>query len=201
MNMSVWNAPSTWSAALLVRPQPGEITEVVGRLGSGRTSVLIRWLGDVTCAGRAAALVDTDDTFDATTAAHAGIDLRRLLWVRCGGRRDVALRATDLLVHCPGFALIALDTGEVAPRLPLTAAFRLKLAARCADTALVILGRRRIAGSSATVAIETAREALLWSGSGSRHTVLAGMRTCLHLVRRQGAGHGRGRSRALTLGA
>jgi hypothetical protein len=197
MNMSV-KTPST-SSSLPASPRPGEITEIVGRLGSGRTSVLIAWLGEATRAGRAVALVDTDDTFDTVTAAHAGIDLRRLLWVRCGGRRDVALRAADLLIRCRGFAVVALDTGEVAPRLTLTGAFRLKLAARSAETAVVILGRRRITGAGATVALETVRDALEWSGPGPRRTVLRGMRTRLHLVRRSGAGHVD--DRIITLGA
>jgi hypothetical protein len=199
MDMSVWNAPSTSAALLPVCPPPGEITEIVGRLGSGRTSVVLAWLGATTRARGVVALVDVDDTFDVVTARRAGIDLSRLLWVRCGGRRDVALRATDLLVRCPGFAMIVLDTGEVAPHVPLTAGFRLKLAARSTDTALVILGRRRIAGASATLAFETVRDALVWSGPGARRTVLAAMRIDLHLVRWKGAGPGH--TRRVSFGA
>src|ERR1041384_2818545 len=82
----------------------GEITEIVGRLSSGRTSLLISALRRTTRAGGAAALVDVDDAFDAVGAARAGVDLSRLLWVRCGRRRDLALRAADLHVRCPGFA-------------------------------------------------------------------------------------------------
>jgi hypothetical protein len=121
-----WDATSV--TARIVRP--GAITEVVGRLSSGRTSVLTTCLRDLTRAGAVVALVDADQAFDPASAAHAGLDLRRLLWVRCEGRRDVALRATDLLVRCPGFALIGLDVGESPPRLPLAGAFRLKLALR-----------------------------------------------------------------------
>src|SRR5687767_1031356 len=104
----------------------GEITEIVGRLSSGRTSLLITALRRATRAGAAVALVDVDDVFDAVGAARAGVELGRLLWVRCGGRRDHALRAVDLLARCPGFAVVALDLGELAPRMPLTAAFRLR---------------------------------------------------------------------------
>src|SRR5262245_15764816 len=64
-------------------PRRGEITEVVGRLSSGRTSLVRTWLADVTARGGATALVDADDTFDPSSGARAGIDLRRLLWVRC----------------------------------------------------------------------------------------------------------------------
>lgn len=176
---------STWF------PRRGEVTEVVGRLSSGRTSLVVAWLADATARGGVVAVVDADDTFDPTSAARAGVDLRRLLWVRCGGRRDAALRATDLLVRCPGFAVIVLDTGEVPPRVTLTAAFRLRLAARRAETALVILARRRVAGAGATLAIETAVDGLDWSGPGRRPTRLAGLRTVLQVVRPHAAGHPR----------
>src|SRR5688572_31157642 len=76
--------------------QRGKITEIVGPLGSGRTSLLVRLLREVTMGGGAAALVDADATFDAVTAARAGVALDRLLWVRCAGRRDVAVAAVDL---------------------------------------------------------------------------------------------------------
>ena len=33
---------------------------------------------------------------------------RRALWVRCARRYHTALTVTDLLVHCPGFAVVAL---------------------------------------------------------------------------------------------
>jgi hypothetical protein len=132
--------------------RPGAITEVVGRLSSGRTSLLLACLRDHTRAGAVVALVDADQAFDPGSAARAGIDLRRLLWVRCGGRRDVALRATDLLARCPGFALIGLDVGESPPRLPLAGAFRLKLAVRRSGAALLVVSARRITGAAATLA-------------------------------------------------
>src|SRR3989449_3216939 len=130
-------------------------------------TTLFRSLRDTTRRGAIAALVDTDQAFDPASAARAGVDLRRLLWVRCSGRRVAALRAADLLVRCPGFALVGLDLGETPPRLPLTLAFRLRLAARRTGTALVILAGRRIAGPGASLALRTTRRALEWTGPAS----------------------------------
>jgi hypothetical protein len=169
--------------------QRGKITEIVGPLGSGRTSVLVTLLRDVTAAGGAAALVDADATFDPVIGARAGVVLERLLWIRCDGRRDAAVAALDLLGRCPGFAMVALDAGETPPRLTLTQAFRLRQAARRADVALVLLGRHRVAGAGAAFAVRTRREALAWAGPGRRPTRLVGMRTALHVVRNQGAGY------------
>ena len=168
-------------------PRCGEITEIVGRVSSGRTSLCLRWLAEITGRGGVAALVDTDHTFDPVSAERVGIDLGRLLWVRCRSRRETALRATDALVRCPGFALVVLDTGEVPPRLASTAAFRLKLAVRRSDIALVILTRRRLSGAAATVAIETVQAGLEWSGRCPRR--LDGLRISVHRLRPQAARH------------
>jgi hypothetical protein len=178
-------APPASITARVVRP--GAITEVVGRLSSGRTSVLMACLRDLTRAGAVVALVDADHAFDPGSAERTGLDLRRVLWVRCGGRRDVALRATDLLVRCPGFALIGLDVGESPPRLPLTRAFRLKLAVRRSGAALLVVGARRITGAGASLALESARQALTWSGPGATPTRLARMRSHLCVLRGLGS--------------
>jgi hypothetical protein len=165
---------------------PGEITEIVGPLSSGRTSLFVACLADATGAGGVTALVDADDVFDPAGAARAGVDLRRLLWVRCGGRRDAALRATDLLVRCPGFTLVGLDLGERVPRLPAATAFRLRLAARRARVALLVLGRRRLTGAGAALALETARGAVEWAGPASRPTRLARIAGETRVVRARG---------------
>src|SRR5215470_562072 len=168
-----------------VAPIRGEITEIVGRPSSGRTSYLLACLSDVVSQGETAALVDAEETFDPRSAARAGIDLRRLLWVRCGSDRGVALRAADMLVRCPGFALVALDLGERVRRLPTTAAFRLKFAVRRTDVALLIVGRRRLTGSSAALAVETLREGIEWAGPGPAPTRLARVRTTTRILRAQ----------------
>ena len=163
-----------------------EITEIVGDLSSGRTSLFVACVREVTRRGAVVALVDTDETFDPEDAAGAGVDLRRLLWVRCGGRRDVALRAADLLVRCPGFGLVGLDLGERPPRIPLALAFRLRLTVRRLGTTLLILANRRITGPGAALALKTVRRALQWGGPGSVPTRLAGVRTAVEVLRRRG---------------
>jgi hypothetical protein len=161
----------------------GEITEICGRLSSGRTSLLISALRRATRAGAAAALVDADDAFDALGAARAGVDLSRVLWVRCGRRRDLALRAVDLLARCPGFAVVAVDFGELAPRLSLSTAFRLRLAVRRSRVALVVLSSRRIAGAGAALAVETVQANVDWAGPARAVTRLTRLRARVSIVR------------------
>src|SRR5271155_2014689 len=61
----------------------GCLTEICGPASSGRTSVLLFALARATQRGEVCALVDASDTFDPTSAAAAGMEMSRLLWVRC----------------------------------------------------------------------------------------------------------------------
>ena len=165
----------------------GAITEIVGRPSSGRTSLFRACFSAITRAGGVAALVDADGVFDPAGAAAAGVDLPRLLWIRGGGRRDVALRATDLLVRCPGFALIGLDLGEHPPRLSLASAFRWRVAVRRTETALVILSARRVVEQGAALAVRTVQGGLRWTGPGREATRLSSLRSEVQVLRREGA--------------
>lgn len=61
----------------------GALTEVCGRASSGRTSVLLSLLARMTQTGEVCALVDASDSFDPRGAEEAGVELKRVLWVRC----------------------------------------------------------------------------------------------------------------------
>jgi hypothetical protein len=60
----------------------GCLTEICGPASSGRTSVLVAALAAATQREEACVLVDTTDAFDPLSAA--GVQFKRLLWVRCG---------------------------------------------------------------------------------------------------------------------
>ena len=62
----------------------GCLTEICGTASSGRTSVLLFVLARATQRGEVCALVDASDAFDPASAAAAGMEMSRLLWVRCG---------------------------------------------------------------------------------------------------------------------
>jgi hypothetical protein len=68
----------------------GAITEMVGPECSGRTSLALSFLARVTQAANVCAWIDVSDVFDPESAATAGVDLSRLLWVRCGARAHKA---------------------------------------------------------------------------------------------------------------
>jgi recombination protein RecA len=62
----------------------GAISELVGPECSGRTSVALSFLAQMTQAGKVCSWIDVANTFDPASAAATGVDLTRLLWVRCG---------------------------------------------------------------------------------------------------------------------
>ena len=122
----------------------GCLTEIFGPASSGRTSLLLSLLGQVTDRGEVCALIDATDSFDPASAQSAGVDLKRVLWVRCGKssssflvprqkaledsfeKRETrnaidrgvenALKVADFLLQAGGFGLIVMDLAGVPPQ-------------------------------------------------------------------------------------
>jgi hypothetical protein len=118
----------------------GCLTEVCGPESSGRTSLLLAALAAATRREEICTLIDASDAFDPQSAAAAGVNLERLLWVRCrtnspssslshwrrntasreeqARRRmedpvEQALRATDLLLESSGFGMVVMDLAGI----------------------------------------------------------------------------------------
>lgn len=62
----------------------GAISEMVGPQSSGRTTLALATMAEMTQAGKTVVWIDTTDALDPESAAAAGVDLSRQLWVRCG---------------------------------------------------------------------------------------------------------------------
>lgn len=76
----------------------GSIIEVCGAGSSGRTSLTFSLLAKVTEQQEACAYVDVSDALDPMSLAPAGVDLRRVLWVRCGaGETNTAMKVAEPL--------------------------------------------------------------------------------------------------------
>lgn len=61
----------------------GCLTEICGTASSGRTTLLLAALAAATRRGEFCVVVDASDALDPQSAAAAGVELERLLWVRC----------------------------------------------------------------------------------------------------------------------
>ena len=133
------------------------MSEVAGPPSSGRTSLVLELLARATQRGEVAAVVDATDAFDPPSAAAAGVDLARLLWVRPPDLA-AALRGTSHLLAARGFAAVVLDLAGLDPRAAFGARLwpRLRQETAATDTALVILGDRRVAQGFADLALDLA---------------------------------------------
>jgi len=148
----------------------GQLSELVGARSTGRTSMLLRMMAAATERGELVALVDALDTLDVSSAAAAGVDLDRLLWIRGhvvsnpGLCRDMnqrameqAVRALTLVLQAGNLGLVVLDVGE-APvealrRLPFTTWLRLQKMVEGRQTMCVIVGNEPMARSSAGLTV------------------------------------------------
>jgi hypothetical protein len=184
---------------------PGRLSEIVGPRSSGGSSLLLALTARITTSGGQVAFVDGMDALDPASAAAAGADLSALLWVKCGGRLRVALSAADLLVRCPGFALVVLDLDELGP-MPSTAHVRLQRAVEGSDTILITRSARHREGSPASLVLATRRLAPRWMGLRPL-TRLAGLRSEVSIFRSRYSqtpalspeGRGQGEGKAWTL--
>ncbi len=96
----------------------GCLSEICGPASSGRTSVLLAALGAATRRQEACALVDTTDALDAVSAAAAGVELERLLWIRCAGPRTSNARHRTSDISPPNIGVkseVRRPTPEVRP--------------------------------------------------------------------------------------
>jgi RecA/RadA recombinase len=166
----------------------GEQSEIHGPASSGRTGVLLALLAHTTRAGALAALVDPLDRLDPASAAAAGVELERLLWLRgprppgcagwlrgaSGGGEDPqakalaeATAAVATLVGAGLFDVVVLDlAGADRERrfLPATTWLRLQRLVENAATALVLVADGHVACSPGGRALALEPAGLRFSG-------------------------------------
>lgn len=144
----------------------GGITEIIGPPSSGGTSILHSVLKALAGGGELCALVDAGDSFDPASATAAGVDLSRLLWVRCGSHIERAMKATDILLHAGGFGLVALDLADIplhqSSRIQTSSWFRFQRAVEGKPTSLFVISRAPNTCSCASLVLELRRENAQW---------------------------------------
>src|SRR5712671_1159307 len=131
-------------------------------LSSGCTSIMLSALAEATSVRQeSCVLVDASDAFDPGSAEAAGVDLARLLWVRCSGTKfsnlEQVLKASDLLLQAGGFGMVIVDMNDVPPsvarRVPLATWFRFRRAVENTNTALLVFEQEPYAKSCASLAV------------------------------------------------
>lgn len=171
----------------------GELSELVGPLSSGRTSVLVATLAAATGRGEVVGLIDGIDRFDPALAAAAGVDVTRVLWVRGPSVSTVsersaahtedaivrrALRAADLIVRAGGFGVVALDLADlpaaVLRRVPASSWLRLAHANEGRDTVCLLVADAPMARSPRGWSVRLSARAR-WQGTSAQRRRLDGL--------------------------
>jgi hypothetical protein len=157
----------------------GHLSEIVGPRSAGRTTLLCQILAAATARGEIAALVDTHDRFDPLSAASAGVNLSRLLWIRDRGDALRALKAMNLVLQAGGFGAVALDLADVRrPALrqfPVTTWMRLSRVIESSQTVALLVGAERLARSPGGVTIALDAGDVRWTGQNDRARLLRGI--------------------------
>lgn len=180
----------------------GQLSEIVGPRSSGRTSLLLQVIAAATARGELVALVDALDMLDVASAAAAGVDLSRVLWVRghvvtspglcrdLNGRAvEQAVKALGLVLQAGNFGLVALDLAEVPAdairRLPFTTWLRLQRMVEGSQTVALLVGSSPIARSPGglTLVLEGAGAAA--GAGGGAAAGLAGLDIGSRIIRAQ----------------
>ena len=73
----------------------GSLIELCGASSSGRTSVSFALLAQATARQETCAIVDVSDSLDPMSLAAAGVDLARVLWIRCSDFEGKRLSKKD----------------------------------------------------------------------------------------------------------
>lgn len=159
----------------------GAITEVFGPPSTGRTSIALAILAAATAQDEVCALMDGCDAFDPASGASAGVDLQRLLWVRCHDL-DQALQSTDLLLQGGGFGVVALDVSDLPVKavraVPLAAWFRFQRVIEKTPTVLLLVSAESVAKSAASLVLRMGKSHVDWRGN-----LLAGRRLNIEVPR------------------
>jgi len=163
----------------------GQLSEIAGTRSSGRASLMLQMIAAATARGELVALVDVLDMLDVESAAAAGVDLDRLLWIRGhvvmhpGLCRDMnqraleqAIRALALVLQAGTFGLVVFDAGEAPAdalrRLPFTTWLRVQRMVEGSPTACVLVAAQPMARSSSGLTLTLAVRDAGPCGRGTR---------------------------------
>lgn len=161
----------------------GHLSEIVGARSTGRATLMCAIVAAAIARGEIAAIVDTHDRFDPASAAAAGIDLSRLLWVRERGDASRALKAMNLVLQAGGFGVVVFDLSDVRGlalrQFPPTTWMRLSRVIEGSQTVALLVAAGRLARSpgGVTIALEAAEggDCVRWAGRTDRARLLDGL--------------------------
>ncbi|HEY7515604.1 MAG TPA: hypothetical protein VIC87_14050 [Vicinamibacteria bacterium] len=151
----------------------GQVSELQGPASSGRTGLALSLAARSTSRGALVAWIDPGGRFDPASAAAAGADLARILWLR-GDRHGEGplaevVAAVATIVGSGLFEAVLLDLAGVSShalrRLPQTTWLRFQRMVEGSPQALLLLADGHVARSPGGVTVALRPSGALWSGA------------------------------------
>lgn len=131
----------------------GRVAEIVGAPSSGKATLALAAAAGATAAGQLVAWVDARRELYPPSAAALGVELERLLVVRCPPEPAAVARAGEIVARSRAFALIVLDLPD-GLRFSDGVATRLRAAAHDAGVAICALATARGAVAHAALRLQ-----------------------------------------------
>ena len=172
--------------ALLGGIARGRISEVVGAVSSGKTTVAAAFASAASRRGEVVGWVDVPGAFDPRSLEAAGADLARILWVSFAKRTNTKtadaarrtfinkererrneLKAAELILEAGGFGLVIIDFGAMRFPLSQSASLRLARAAERSGTAVLALATNRVCGTFAALTLAMSKHRASFSRMNS----------------------------------
>ena len=148
----------------------GAVAEIAGEASSGKTSLMLAVLAELTAKGEICAVVDSANSFDPCSATLAGVVLENLLWVKCGGEIEKAFMAADYLVQAKGFGAVWLNLNALPKNklrmVPRTYWYRYRTRVKETPTLFLVTTEFPVAGSASQRSFLFSRRRTGWSGMG-----------------------------------
>ncbi len=165
----------------------GGITEIFGRVSSGRTTLAQVLISAATHAGELAAWIDLPNAFDPSGADTAGIDLDRMLWVSPTSR-ITAVRVAEQVLDTGGFRVVVLDLDAPSPKrepFPTSVWLRMNRVAARRGAAIVVIDANHTVGTFATLSLEVRAGRRVFVGDRGPCPVYVEATSALRIFRRR----------------
>ncbi|MGH7781634.1 MAG: hypothetical protein ACREQR_17610, partial [Candidatus Binataceae bacterium] len=144
----------------------GRVSEIIGRAGTGRTSLAAAFAAVATRRSEVIAWIDAAGAFDPASIAAAGVDLARVLWASIpreitrarpassrSSREGRILKAAEMVLEAGGFGLVVIDFGDIFRSIPDSAVLRIARAAERSGAAVIAIAPRKICGTFAALSL------------------------------------------------
>lgn len=131
----------------------GRLIEITGPASSGRTSLALSVLAQLTISGEFTSWIEIGDALDPLSAATAGVVLEHVLWIKASSLTE-SFRTAERVIREGCFALLLIDICGSKSPISNAVWLRLRRHAMRFNTCLVVLGGSRSSVNFSDLVIE-----------------------------------------------